>query len=128
VERQREQIHNVNAAWDERAYFEALRLTPPETLDLFRATFNTAAGKEVLPELMRRWHFFDPYLAEPEHVQKRRCIMEILILSGMWHPEGMDTMVLACTQQASKGWIRRLLDTLRCINLKAQKTEKNYGQ
>jgi hypothetical protein len=119
MERRRSQDESLNAneAFVERRYFEAGRLSAEETLALFRATFASPSGQKVLAELMRRWHFFDPILEKPEHVQKRRCIMEILILSGMWHPGGMDHMASACTAQAKPGWVGRMIETLRTIPL-----------
>jgi hypothetical protein len=127
VERQGSQVEslNVNVAFDERRYFETGRLTAEETLSLFRATFDSPVGRQVMVELMRRWHFFDPILADPESVQKRRCVMELMILSGMWHPEGMPQMAAACTKQAGPGWIERMLTGLCRIPWRRKKIDRS---
>jgi hypothetical protein len=105
----------LSSAWIEQLYADKRNadLSDKDVIAIFQAgLWGNDASRRAMSILAQRWHYFDPYLATPEAVQKRRCFMEILILSGMWHPDGADVIFEATTQPVKKGWVDRMFTRL----------------
>lgn len=105
---------SLNAAFVERLYEDLDRKTQPEMVALFQAgLWGSEVSRQAMYELAKRWHFFDPILSTESALWKRRCFMELLILSGMWHPDGAKKIFDAHVQTVHEEhwwrfWMRRL--------------------
>lgn len=106
--------NSLNAAFIERLYEDLDRKTQPEIVQIFQAGFwGNEASRKAMYELAKRWHFFDPVLSTESALWKRRCFMEMLILSGMWYPDGAEKIFDAHVQTVRdenwwSSWMQRI--------------------